>query len=224
MWARLEESEISMKTIFDSKFQKEVVLVGQGELAISDRSRLLSTTLGSCIAVCLFDLEVEVGGMNHYMLPGPALHEECLVFTKAKYGINSMEMLVNELLKAGAQRERIKAKIFGGANMFSSNTSLGQKANSSRHNSVGNQNISFAQSYLQMESIPVLAQDVGGDHARKIYFDPGCGKVKLFRLRSQKIEEVFNRELQYRKKMEKEEEKQQQQNEEESIKDKLTLF
>ncbi|MBF0314837.1 MAG: chemotaxis protein CheD [Oligoflexia bacterium] len=204
-----------MKTIFDSKFQKEVVLIGQGEIAVEkSNSRLISTTLGSCIAVCLFDPESLVGGMNHYMLPAPALEEECIVFSRAKYGVNSMEYLINELLKIGAVRERITAKIFGGANMF------GQNSPNTSLTSVGAQNIAFAQSYLTMERISVLAKDVGGDHARKIYLDPTTGKVKLFRLRSQQMDEVLDSEVKYRKKIQSED----KHKDEESVDAKITLF
>lgn len=181
-----------MLVIFDSKFKTHVRIIGQGEYYGSPKGEIISTTLGSCIAVCFYDPVAKIGGMNHYMLPEPAVEQGTIVFGKAKYGINSMEMLINGLLKLGAERERFVAKIFGGANMFKTMVDRTLE-------SVGEQNISFARRYLHTEKIPILSEDVGKDHARKIYFDAANGNVKLFRLTTREDDEkIAHEEIKYK--------------------------
>ena len=167
-----------MKTIYDSKFKTDVLIVGQGEFDVSNSGLIMTTTLGSCISVCLHDPIAKVGGMNHYMLPEPAIEHNAIVFEKAKYGIGSMEILINELMKVGANRTKIQAKVFGGANMFGSDNDISSAMK------VGEQNIIFAKKYLAAEKIEIVSIDVGGDSARKIYFDTKYGNVKLFRISS----------------------------------------
>src|SRR3989339_156789 len=188
-----------MRKIFDAKFKVEVALIGQGEFYVSNRNEIITTTLGSCIAVCLMDPLAKVGGMNHYMLPGPVLQDDSLVFGKAKYGINSMEILINECLRAGAKRERFVAKIFGGANMFTKNASIAGLDEEFKTVAVGAQNIAFARKYLALEEIKIISEDVGKDHARKIYFEPATGNVKLFRLDSMKKQAILQEEGRYHK-------------------------
>ena len=185
-----------MRKIFDSKYKADVMLIGQGEFYVSNQSELIATTLGSCISICIYDPLSKVGGMNHYMLPEPVLKKDNIEFGRAKYGINSMEMLINEVLKYGGKRDRLKAKMFGGANMFAKTTD----PNSDRIG-VGEQNIQFGIKYLSLEGITIQSQDVGLDHARKVYFEPGTGKVKLFRLDSQKQNEIKQSEKKYHQKI-----------------------
>ncbi|MBF0361208.1 MAG: chemotaxis protein CheD [Oligoflexia bacterium] len=231
-----------MRTIYENKFKAEVILIGQGEFAIARSPQIISTTLGSCISVCLFDPNEHVGGINHYMLPGPVMNEDesHILFSKAKYGIHSIEMLINELLKAKAKRENLMAKVFGGANMFRNNDNkINNNDNKTNNNdqatnlfstfTVGLQNIAFAEKYLKSERIPIMAKDVGGEDARKIYFDPATGHVKLFRLNNKKKDDLINKELSYRKKVAEQEEKEKNQEKEkeitfESLADKITLW
>ncbi|MBF0301155.1 MAG: hypothetical protein HQK51_20775 [Oligoflexia bacterium] len=231
-----------MRTIYDSKFKTNVILIVQGEYAVAKYPSIISTTLGSCISICLFDLDKHVGGINHYMLPGPVLDskEETIIFAKAKYGIHSIEILINELLKLNARKENLKAKIFGGANMFKKNLTSKpcSKSVAQSHtdiyknislisNTVGMQNISFAEKYLKTENIPIVAKDVGGEDARKIYFDPATGFVKLFRLNSSSRSNLIQNESQYRDKLEQDEKKEQKKSNEVDIDElskKITLW
>ena len=138
--------------------------VVQGEYSVSSLVEdQLTTVLGSCIAACIYDIKAGIGGMNHFLLPGGSGGTEGNV----KYGAFLMEVLVNELLKAGANRNMMKARLYGGGKM---NAALGD---------VGARNIAFARKYLGNESIPLEFEDVGGTLARRITMLPTIGKVDV---------------------------------------------
>ena len=142
---------------------EKVVTVIQGEYRISDDpSVIFSTVLGSCVAVCLCDLERRIGGMSHFLLPSRAGKDGA----NERYGAYSMELLINGLLKQGAQRSRLRAKLFGGAKMMSN---LGD---------IGTSNARFAHEFLANESIPILGESLGGTSARRIRFAPVTGRAK----------------------------------------------
>lgn len=141
----------------------ETITVVQGEYRISDNPKhMLSTILGSCVAVCLYDTNMKIGGMNHFLLPGSIDSSGGNI----KYGAHAMELLINDLLKKGAARNDLRAKIFGGATM---SKSLG---------SIGESNGSFADSFLKREGIPCVSSSLGGFSARRIKFHPVSGDAK----------------------------------------------
>ncbi|GAA0530482.1 hypothetical protein GCM10008941_07340 [Rhizomicrobium palustre] len=128
----------------------------------SDPDEVLTTILGSCIAACIRDPVSGVGGMNHFLLPdGNSGDREARC-----YGVNAMELLINDILKHGGDRRRLEAKIFGGANVVSALTD------------VGSRNYAFARQFLQDEGIPIVGGDVGGDLARRIQFMPFSGRAR----------------------------------------------
>ncbi|MEM8921155.1 MAG: chemotaxis protein CheD, partial [Pseudomonadota bacterium] len=95
--------------------EKRVVSIVLGEYhATADPKTVVSTVLGSCIAACLCDPEAGVGGMNHFMLPDG---DACSAHDQLRYGVNAMELLINELLRSGARRQKLEAKLFGGAHL-----------------------------------------------------------------------------------------------------------
>lgn len=154
------------------KFQQYLFVLYAGEFFTTREDVIISTVLGSCVSVCLFDPVEKAGGMNHFMLPEQAEFDENQLYTKdTRYGIHAMDILVNQVLKKGAQRKNLTAKIFGGA------SSLG-----SLKSSIGLGNIRFAKKYLELERIPLESEDSGGREARKIYFFPLTGKVFLKRI------------------------------------------
>lgn len=141
----------------------ENINVIQGNFAVGNHPETkITTILGSCIATCLFDVDTGVGGMNHFLLPGV---NEGYTSTKS-YGLNLMELLINNMIRIGARRNRIRAKIFGGACMHEGLTD------------VGAQNIEFARSFLEYEGIYCVGESVGGVLGRRIRFFPGSGKVQ----------------------------------------------
>jgi len=142
--------------------QKAVPVV-QGEFQISDDPDVVFTTiLGSCVSVCLHDAMAKVGGMNHFLLPGDASSTSGNV----KYGVNAMELLINGLLKRGATRRSLSAKVFGACSMGMSIRNIGLS------------NQEFALAFLDREGIPVAGSSLGGTNARRVRFRPATGQVQ----------------------------------------------
>ncbi|MFO1237068.1 MAG: chemotaxis protein CheD [Alphaproteobacteria bacterium] len=137
--------------------------VVQGEYAVSgEPGVVLTTILGSCVAACMRDPVAGVGGMNHFLLPGD---EGDSRGDSMKYGVNAMELLINALLKMGAQRRRLEAKLFGGANVVHNLSDVGKK------------NAAFALKFLQAEGIVCVGQSLGGDQARRLRYWPETGRA-----------------------------------------------
>lgn len=158
-----------------------------GEWAL-EKERPISTLLGSCVAVCLFDTGLPLAGMNHFMLPqmtkGPHADEDVLLAGDA-----CMEALLNAMLRQGAARHRIKAKAFGGGTVIESTlpSSL----------SVGKRNADFTRDWLHREDIPLVASDFLGPWSRKVLLVPANGDVYCKRMTSSLINaEALRREEQ----------------------------
>jgi len=185
------EEHLAPNRYFDRNFQMEAVKILPGEYFVTPRDMLIVTVLGSCISVCMRDRVSGIGGMNHFMLPGDSGKSD-IVSGSARYGTYAMEVLINHLLKLGALRKRLEAKVFGGGavlqNMASSN--------------VGERNAEFVTQYLQREGIPVVAQDLLDMYPRKVYFFPRDGRVLVRKLKSLHNTTVLDREREYGRKIE----------------------
>lgn len=151
----------------DHHFQYDAVKVLPGEYFVSNEDLVIMTVLGSCIAACIWDGTVRAGGMNHFMLPDGDSADGF-----GRYGSYAMELLINEMLKMGARRETMQAKVFGGAQVMHGFTTM----------NVGERNTKFVLDYLQTERIPVVSQDVLDIHPRKVCFFPVMGKALVKRL------------------------------------------
>jgi len=150
---------------WDAGFGNAAVKVLPGEFFVSDEDMLIVTTLGSCIAACLWDRERHIGGMNHFMLPeGDG--------GSGRYGSYAMELLINQLMKRGASRSSLEAKVFGGGAVIASMTSI----------NVGERNTQFVFDYLRTERIPVVSKDVLDTCARKVCLLPASGRALVKRL------------------------------------------
>lgn len=138
--------------------------VHQGQFKIGNSPDVvLTTVLGSCVSACLHDPDARVGGMNHFLLPdgiGVGASEE------TRYGVHLMELLLNALLHAGAQRQRINAKVFGGARVVAGLSDIGAR------------NAEFVERFLKAEGIPIVAQSLKGDKARRLQFWPATGRTR----------------------------------------------
>jgi len=146
-----------------------IVNIGPGEHYTSAEPEIIKTLLGSCVAVCLFDPVSNLIGMNHFLLAKDKLQRSSLRDPRAGYyGVHAMELLINSLVKLGAKKNRLQAKVFGGANVLK--TLDGDIPN---HYDVGNLNVDFALAFLTRERIPIVSTDVRGNTGRVIYFDPG---------------------------------------------------
>lgn len=143
------------------EIERQAHAIHAGEWMI-DNERPIATLLGSCVAVCLFDPVLKMGGMNHFMLPNSrpdGANDDDLL-----RGDYAMEVLVNALLARGARKQRLVAKAFGGGNIVASiRVPIGQR------------NIQFARDWLEREDIPLLASDFGGPWSRKVLFQPADG-------------------------------------------------
>ena len=150
---------------YDAHFKNEAVKVLPGEYFVYAEDILIMTTLGSCIAACLWDRNAKVGGMNHFMLPEGS-------GDSGRYGSFAMELLINEMMKLGAQRSSMEAKVFGGGQVISGMNTI----------NVGERNTAFAMNYLKTERIPILSKDVLDIYPRKVCFLPHSGKAMVKRL------------------------------------------
>ncbi len=152
---------------YDAHFKNDAVKILPGEYFVHHEDMLVMTTLGSCIAACLYDRHAKVGGMNHFMLPDGA-------GDSGRYGSFAMEMLINALMKRGAMRSNLEAKIFGGGQVIAGMNSL----------NVGERNTRFVTDYLKTERIPIVSKDVLDIYPRKVCFLPASGKAMVKRLAS----------------------------------------
>ena len=150
---------------WDAHFRNEAVKVLPGEYFVFDEDILITTTLGSCIAACLWDRERRIGGMNHFMLPEGS-------GDSGRYGSYAMELLINELMKRGASRMTLEAKVFGGGAVIGGMSTI----------NVGERNTQFVIDYLQTERIPIVSRDVLEIYPRKVCFLPASGKAMVKRL------------------------------------------
>lgn len=157
-----------------SQFEQELITIHPGEYFATKDDTIISTVLGSCVAVGLYDETTKMGGLNHFMLPGEVGKIDLVRDPNAKYGMYAMELLINDLMKLGATKRSLVAKVFGGGAVL-------RFANGTPSKIPGN-NIDFAFEYLKKEGIPVVASDVGGREPRKIFFFAQTGKVLLKRI------------------------------------------
>ncbi len=180
------EEVLAPNHYYDRNFETEAAKILPGEYYATRRDMLIVTVLGSCVAACIRDRSSGVGGMNHFMLPEGQESSDPLS-NSARYGTYAMEMLVNQLIKLGAKRQNLEAKLFGGGNVMRHFTI---------HN-IGQRNSAFAIEYLKNEKIRIVAQDLEGLHPRKVYFFPQTGKVLVKRLRNIHNDTIFDREKEY---------------------------
>ena len=167
-----EMASVANHHYFDREFGVDAVKLLPGEYYVTSRDMVLTTVLGSCVSACLRDTSAGIGGMNHFMLPdgsGSASRDSAAAM---RYGAYAMEVLLNELIKAGARRERLEAKVFGGGAVLANMTML----------NIGERNADFVLRYLQLEQVRVAAQDLKGDLPRRINYFPASGRVTVRKL------------------------------------------
>lgn len=156
-----------------------------GEYYVATSKMLLVTVLGSCVAACIRDVRLGIGGMNHFMLPDSEAGGASS--RAARYGVYAMELLIGHLLKLGAQREHLEARLFGGGNV------MPELARSN----IGHKNAAFALEFLKIEGIRVVSSDLAAWHSRKVYYFPATGKARVFNVKPHS-DTVLERERAYR--------------------------
>ena len=165
---------------YESNFQSVAVKVLPGEYFVATEDLLIMTTLGSCIAACLWDRHARVGGLNHFMLPEGSAGED----GNGRYGSYAMELLINEMMKRGATRSSLEAKVFGGGQVIAGMETM----------NVGARNTAFVLDYLKTERIPVVSKDVLDIYPRKVCFLPASGKAMVKRLAATQAASLLARE------------------------------
>ncbi|UEP34948.1 chemoreceptor glutamine deamidase CheD [Burkholderia ambifaria] len=166
---------IATNRYFDNHFERPGVKLLPNEFYTTSEDMVLMTVLGSCVAACLHDPLAGIGGMNHFMLPDDGADAGAAASDSMRYGAYAMEVLINELIKAGGRRERFEAKVFGGAAVLAGMTTI----------NIGDRNADFVRRYLALERIRITAEDLQGVHPRKVAFMPRTGRAMVKKLRLQ---------------------------------------
>jgi len=172
-----------IKRYWDPSRKLFIAKILPGEVYVTKSHELVSTLLGSCIAVCMRDRITNVGGMNHFKLPVGS--DSVQSKNNANYGLYAMELLINEIMKNGGNRNNLECHIFGGGKVISSIKS-----------DIGDQNIEFVTRYLKEERIRVVQQKTGGSSALQVYYHPVTGQafsVSLDESQSRRIKEEEKR-------------------------------
>ena len=181
------DKQVATNTYFDRGFDSQAVKLLPGEYYVTNKDMLLVTVLGSCVAACIRDNLSGIGGMNHFMLPDGNGDSKSPMNASARYGTYAMEILINQLLKLGARRSNLEAKVFGGGNVLDGLTVA----------NVGQRNSDFVLKFLAMEQIKVVAQDLVDVYPRKVYFFPKNSKVMVKKLRTTHNKTISLREEDY---------------------------
>lgn len=173
-----------MRAFWEPRWECYAIKVQPGAFCISKEKVVLTTVLGSCISACIYDPELKIGGMNHFMLPTSNMKDDG--GRSMRYGLFAMEQLINGLLRLGSRRESLQLKLTGGGDMMQGITSIGQ------------QNIDFIKDYVAAEQLQVLAADFGGDQARKVAYFPQEGRMLVNRMDHRDDQRLIEEERSYR--------------------------
>jgi chemotaxis protein CheD len=173
---------------FDPKFQSPCVTVLPGEFYTTNlQEEMIVTILGSCVAACIRDPQLGIGGLNHFLLSEP---NQDITSHSTRYGSYAMECLINDILKQGGRRENLEIKVFGGADLMRSTTiHIGQK------------NSDFIRRYLRDEGLKIAAEDLGGNNPRRIHYWPSTGKVIRAVIHPQEQKDLEKNETAYQQKL-----------------------
>lgn len=181
----------NVKRYWDNQNQIVAAKILPGEYYVTRDNELVTTVLGSCIAACIRDAELGIGGMNHFMLPETTEHKlssgiETVVGSATRYGNYAMEHLINTILQYGGKRKNLEVKLFGGGKII---PTLGD---------VGQQNINFVLDYVDTEALSLVSHDLGDIYPRKVNYFPKTGRVRMKKIKDLHNDTVIDRETQYR--------------------------
>lgn len=171
---------------YDQNAEVTVVKVHSGEYYVNEGpGEMLVTILGSCVAACVRDPKLGIGGMNHFLLPEYTASKPADADESTRYGAYAMERLINEILKHGASRGNLEAKLFGGGNVIASSAMIGDK------------NALFARKFLKDEGIKLVASDLGDSCPRRVHYYPDTGRAMVRRLQRREDMRILDEEKQY---------------------------
>lgn len=166
-----------------------------GEYYVTTNDEMIVTTLGSCVAACIRDVELGVGGMNHFLLPKASSENDTWASSgglnaATRYGTHAMETLINSVLKLGARRARLEVKVFGGGQIIRGMSDVGAR------------NIEFVLEFLKTENLTISSRDLGGMSARIVQFFPRSGRVRVKHLERLHDQELVRSEEALRRRVE----------------------
>ena len=148
------------------------VYVHAGQLFVSAEPAQITTILGSCVAICVWDVATKTGGLNHYMLP----HDVGANVATPRYARYAFDRLLADVLRTGASASRLQAKVFGGASVITALRGDGRD--------LGSKNVEVAHAMLAEARIPIVAEDTGGNSGRKLIFRTDDGSALIRRVQS----------------------------------------
>ena len=185
--SQLSQEHFATNVYYDRTFDCDAAKILPGEYYFTNKDMLIVTVLGSCVSACIRDRVTGVGGMNHFMLPDSGGDTDSPISVSMRYGTYAMEVLINELIKAGARRENMEAKVFGGGNVLRGFTAI----------NVGERNAKFVLDYLRAERMRIIAEDLNDIYPRKVYYFPRTGRVLVKKLKVEHNDTLRRREQDY---------------------------
>ena len=179
-----------IRRIWDADLRMPVAKLLPGDYYVTCHDEAIFTVLGSCVSACVRERKLGIGGMNHFMLPldrsgGTSAWAENLVSSATRYGNIAMERLVNDIMRLGGQRANLEFKVIGGGKVLDMALDVGAR------------NAQFVRDYLKTEGFVITAEDLGDCFARKLYYSPATGKLRVKRLTATVNRAVFERERQF---------------------------
>jgi len=179
-----------IRRTWDAALGVSVAKLLPGDYYVTRYDEAIFTVLGSCVSACVRERNLKIGGMNHFMLPldrsgGTSAWAENLVSSATRYGNVAMERLINDIMRLGGQRENLEFKVIGGGKVLDMTLDVGAR------------NAKFVRDYLRMEGFPITAEDLGDSFARKLFYSPATGKLRVKRLTSTVNRAVFEREREF---------------------------
>lgn len=164
----------------------DVIKLISGECYFTDKpGKMIVTILGSCVAACMRDPVMKIGGMNHFLLPDTTDNGAKDTSESARYGAYAMEQLINGIVNLGGLKSRLEVKVFGGGNVINNSAMIGSK------------NVAFVKKFLKDEGLPIVSEDLGDTYPRRLRYYPDTGKVMLMKLRRKEDMAVVNEEQQF---------------------------
>jgi len=175
-----------------NKGEKFRVNLQPGDYYVTNQRVILSTLLGSCVSACLYDPIKKIVGMNHFLLTRHLENKNTssVLINPGRYGEYAMELMMNKMFEHGAMKQNLKAKAFGGANLYN----FSQKRKTSEL--VGNANVQFLKEYLELERIPLVSYDLNGTKGRVIYFSSIDYSVYVRTIQNAEVNGIVQKEVQ----------------------------
>ncbi len=170
-----------MKRFWEPRLAMWQVAVLLGEFHVTHNDEVITTVLGSCISACVRDVDREIGGINHFLLPHApkTAGSHADDGDSARYGLYALECLINAVLRGGGRRDSLEVKVFGGGRVIESGSDVGKN------------NIAFVKKFFAEEGIPVASADVGGTFARRLRYWPKTGRAQVLQIPMSKADKVI---------------------------------